>query len=380
MRADLDLAEVISARLETCSAGPDGDPFYVSYVGHPMQGAVAGRIFQLNDPRYQKADFGRNRDYWKGKLRAAAFAWAFSEQFEIGLLSEASIGHIQADFPQQGFTDHVITPSIGLAWMIGEDAIDRYVIRRFEDRVSNKWLRLSLRTGLNPARTFANLMDWKAPWHRDTRAGILKYVPNRGTTPRIDNPQSSSNERRLVAPFEFSVFSNFLAFSKTSCIGGGADVAYRIRDDLQVALTVHGCNLLGLEKNITGDALIYQAGPRWTPFPRARWSPYVNLQVGGMKITQEQFYPEKKAAVDLDYKGLDPQLAYTLHSLYTHHDEANGFAISVGTGVDYKANSALAIRVARIEYMHSNINEVGGMPYSNGRQVSAGMTLRLGTW
>lgn len=58
----------------------DGDPFYVSYVGHPMQGAVAGRIFELNDPRYQKADFGKGRAYWKGKLRAGAFAWAFSEQ------------------------------------------------------------------------------------------------------------------------------------------------------------------------------------------------------------------------------------------------------------------------------------------------------------
>ena len=50
----------------------DGDPFYVNYVGHPMEGAVAGRIFQLNDPRFRRARFGRDRDYWKGKLRAAA--------------------------------------------------------------------------------------------------------------------------------------------------------------------------------------------------------------------------------------------------------------------------------------------------------------------
>jgi hypothetical protein len=45
----------------------DGDPFYVNYMGHPIQGAVAGRIWQLNDPRYNKAEFGRSRAYWKGK-------------------------------------------------------------------------------------------------------------------------------------------------------------------------------------------------------------------------------------------------------------------------------------------------------------------------
>ena len=93
-----------------------------------MQGAVAGRLWLLQDPRYNKAEFGRGRA-WKGKLRAAAFAWAFSEQFEIGPLSEASIGHIQRDFPQQGFVDHVITPTIGLSWMLAEDALDRYFVR-----------------------------------------------------------------------------------------------------------------------------------------------------------------------------------------------------------------------------------------------------------
>jgi hypothetical protein len=45
----------------------DGDPFYVNYVGHPMQGAVAGRIWQLHDPRYNKAEFGRSHAYWEGQ-------------------------------------------------------------------------------------------------------------------------------------------------------------------------------------------------------------------------------------------------------------------------------------------------------------------------
>jgi hypothetical protein len=52
----------------------DGDPCYVNYVGHPMQGAVSGYLFQLHDRRYKRVEFGRGRDYWKGRLRSAAFA------------------------------------------------------------------------------------------------------------------------------------------------------------------------------------------------------------------------------------------------------------------------------------------------------------------
>src|ERR1700744_6158285 len=67
----------------------DGDPFYVNYVGHPMQGAVSGRLFLLNDGKYGRTELGDGAAYWKGRLRATAFAWAFSEQFEIGPISEA---------------------------------------------------------------------------------------------------------------------------------------------------------------------------------------------------------------------------------------------------------------------------------------------------
>ena len=106
----------------------DGDAFLVNYVGHPMQGAVAGFIWQHNDRAYRDVVFGENSRYWKAKLRGAAFSYLYSVQFEIGPISEASIGHIQAQFPQQGFVDHVITPSIGLGWTLAEDSLDRYVI------------------------------------------------------------------------------------------------------------------------------------------------------------------------------------------------------------------------------------------------------------
>ena len=114
--------------------------------------------------------------------------------------------------------------------------------------------------------------------------------------------------------------------------------------------------------------------------PLGRWSPYAHVLVGGMKITHEQLYPDKKREVLEANQNLDPALAYTLHDQYTSHEESNGLAVSVGTGVDYKVNAGLAVRVASIEYMHSQVGRVGGISYSNGLQVTTGLVVRLGTW
>src|SRR5215831_14126565 len=147
----------------------DGDSYYENYLGHPIQGAVSAYIWIHNDPRYRNVEFGKNPDYWKSRMRAYAYAWAFSEQFEIGLLSEASIGQIQRYCCQYGFVDHVITPNGGLLWMLGGDAVDKYVVRRIEDRTSNLGLRIAARVALNPLESFASFMNMEYPWHRENR-------------------------------------------------------------------------------------------------------------------------------------------------------------------------------------------------------------------
>jgi hypothetical protein len=360
--------------VENLHGWADGDPFYVNYVGHPMQGAVAGRLFLLNDPRYNTTEFGRSRDYWKGKLRAAAFAWAFSEQFEIGPLSEASIGHIQKDFPQQGFVDHVVTPSVGLGWMIAEDAVDRYIVLPIENATTNKYVRMFVRSGLNPARTFANVLDGKVPWYRSSRTGILAYRPSPATSPAgfgsADRFEAPHDPR--PAPFEFVVAPSWRQFADEGCVGGGGEAAYRVAPELQIVLDVNGCKMVGTETNVSGDALVYQIGPRWTPMPTGKWSPYAHVLFGGIKITHEQMFPDKKVLVEEANKNLDPSLAYTLHDQYTTRDESSGVAFTAGTGVDYKLNEALAIRVANVEYLKS--------ANTKGLQVTTGLVLRLGTW
>src|SRR5579862_8296090 len=65
----------------------DGDPFTTNYVGHPIQGAISGDLWISHDPRYRRAVFSwSSSQYWKSRLRATAFAAAYSLQFEIGPL------------------------------------------------------------------------------------------------------------------------------------------------------------------------------------------------------------------------------------------------------------------------------------------------------
>ena len=51
-----------------------------------------------------------NSMYWKSRLRATAFSWVYSTLFEIGPISEASLGNVQREYPEVGFVDHVWTP------------------------------------------------------------------------------------------------------------------------------------------------------------------------------------------------------------------------------------------------------------------------------
>src|SRR5262249_50865582 len=141
----------------------DGDSYYENYLGHPIEGAVSGYIWPHNEVRYRAVRFGRERPYWISRLRAYAFSWAFSEQFEIGPISEASIGQIQRYCCAYGFVDHVITPNGGMAWMIAGDALDRFVTVPIENRTRNIAARIFARTALNPAQAFANLISLQYP-------------------------------------------------------------------------------------------------------------------------------------------------------------------------------------------------------------------------
>jgi len=359
----------------------DGDPFYVNYIGHPMMGAVAGRIFEQNDRRYRGVEFGRNRDYWKRQLRAAAFSFAYSAQFEIGPFSEATIGKIQRTWPQHGFVDLVVTPVIGMGWSIGEDALDQHLVRRIEQWTDNNWVRLLARGWLNPARSFSNMLAGRAPWYREDRAGV--YVPysyvrrsrevNSGERHRLDMPDG-------IAPFEFSMNfqPQFFPSSGVSCLGGNGSAAVRMAQRWQMVFGAGGCKMAGLGENISGDSLTYMAGPRWTPAPNRRFSPHVQFLVGGQKVTQERFFPGKWQQWERVVATAPNPAAY--RGNYTERSDSNAFALSAGGGVDVRLNNALALRLANLEYRRSWVTPFDGLSFQNGLQFSTGFVLRMGTW
>jgi len=366
----------------------DGDEFYVNYVGHPMEGAVAGFLFVGSDRSYRRAEFGKSPEYWKSRLRAAAFAWAFSTQFEIGPASEASIGAIQAQFPQQGFVDHVVTPSIGLAWMIGEDAIDKYIIKRIEGATTNPYLRFAARGGLNPARSFANVLQGRLPWNRETRPGVNSFVAGderayTAAMKRATERVASEADSGVVAPFEFALTfqPQRLLGSKDNlmCLGGGGSAGFRLARSWQLIADVGGCKMTGLEKDLSGDSLTYMAGPRWSSRIRGPWSAYLQILGGGNKITEERMYPERKQLLEKAALARDSKVPVA-HDDYTDATESNGFALSTGGGLNYNVSSSLTLRVAELSYRHAWTSPLWGRDYTGGLQWSSGIVLRMGTW
>jgi hypothetical protein len=164
----------------------DGDSIKVNYIGHPMEGAIAGYIEVQNDPRGRELKISRDRRYWDSRFRAFLWETVYSTQWEIGPIGETAI------FNQGGFTyplgckkndsvceatakytnntgwvDFIITPIVGTLWLLGEDAIDRYVsdplVRRHPDAFGMKLVRASL----NPPASLANILRGHFPWWRD---------------------------------------------------------------------------------------------------------------------------------------------------------------------------------------------------------------------
>jgi hypothetical protein len=146
----------------------DTDAWWVNYIGHPIHGAAAGYIW-LDHERRAPADISMNSRYWSSRARATAWSAVYSLQFEIGPLSEASIGNVGMRSETTGWVDHVITPVGAFGLIVAEDALDRYLVKWLEARVSNRVARTMIRVAFNPGRALSNSSSGRAPWHREGR-------------------------------------------------------------------------------------------------------------------------------------------------------------------------------------------------------------------
>ncbi len=149
----------------------DGNKFFTNYIAHPMQGALTGFIYLQNQPRTKIQRFGMSKEYWHDRLIAFAWSTAWSTQWELGPISQSSIGNVGL-YGGMGYVDLVITPTVGTAWLVSEEALDRYVISKWETR---SWtMKVLARMFLNPMRTIANLLRFQVPWYRERPVGFSR--------------------------------------------------------------------------------------------------------------------------------------------------------------------------------------------------------------
>ena len=152
----------------------DGDSWFVNYVGHPIHGAAAGYLWRDATGVRGSTQFGLSKRYWSSIGKSGAWIAGYSLQFEFGPISEASIGNVGMTPDSRGWVDHAVTPAVGTGMMVAEDALDRYFIRWFENRVGNRVFRASVRMLFNPSRVLANTAQGHLPWHRADRPLIRR--------------------------------------------------------------------------------------------------------------------------------------------------------------------------------------------------------------
>ena len=359
----------------------DGDPFMVNYVGHPLQGAVSGHMLVQHDPKFRTVEFGRDKRYWKSRLRALGYTWMYSTQFEIGPLSEASLGNVQSQYPAYGFVDHVITPVVGTGWMVAEDVLDKYAVKWVERKTSATWLRLAARMGLNPGRGFANVMRFRVPWYRDDRPSIYWYHKLAAANGIRPVPPAEEPVRE-VPVFEVTSQAIFNTYGvgggqSTLCAGGGALGQWRFSRKWALAADVGGCRLLGLGDNLSGDSLTYLVGPRWSGAGKSRWAPHFHVLVGGNKVTRSELHPEKIEA--LKQAGL-PFSNNEYHSEIATDTDKNAFAVMAGGGLGIVLHPALELNLAHVDYMRTWLGQFHDRSYTHNLRFTAGLTIRMGTW
>jgi hypothetical protein len=357
----------------------DGDVFFTNYVLHPMQGSINGFIFVQNDPKYRCAVFGKNREYWKSRARATLFAFAGSEALELGPISEASIGNAQHYYPQWGLVDHVITPTVGLSWMIAEDFLDRDLVTRIENRTRRKWVRAVARSVLNPSRSMANLMAFRTPWYRYTRSNQLKE-PVLESYSRIDPPETPPS--RQWPKFELAPAFNVVRLdvghaTALTCVGGGATATYNLTSWFGISADVDGCKMFSAGPNISGDSLTYVLGPRFTYRKFGRWLPYAEFLIGGDKLSTETVDPARKPVQTGGIPEIDLP---AFHQSYTSQAQTNSFAIKSGVGIDGVVNDGFAFQLVRIDDVHLWARTLNGRNYPHNVVVTTGVVVRFGTW
>jgi hypothetical protein len=275
--------------------------------------------------------------------------------------------------------------------MVGEDAIDRYLIRRIEQHTNRRIVQILARGGLNPSRTAANVLRLELPWYRDTRTNHLgssrllsvsSSDPQESLGNALIHPAVPSHPVSEFPRFELSTHYSYTQLStgkpgSLPCNGGGATANYSLNRWLSLTADVDGCKMLNPGPNISGDSLSYMIGPHLAWRTRAGWTPFVQFLVGGNKISIETMDPSAKPPNTDSVPEIDLP---AVHSSYTTQDQTNAFSMRFGAGLDYTVHPALAVRLFEVDDMRTWARPVNDRYYSNNVTFRTGVVLRFGTW
>ena len=89
--------------------------------------------------------------------------------FPTTAIASSSIGNVGLNPATTGWVDHVVTPAGGMAFIVAEDALDRYLVVRVEHWTRNAVLRRIVRVIFNPSRSLSNITQGRMPWFRAMR-------------------------------------------------------------------------------------------------------------------------------------------------------------------------------------------------------------------
>jgi hypothetical protein len=233
----------------------DGDDFLVNYIGHPLEGSVSGNIFIQNDPQGRSARFGKSPAYWKSRMKAMAWAAAYSAYFEIGpVLSEAAIGNeggytyiphcgFYPTCPQEpgksykpptnntGWVDFVVTPVIGTGWMILEDFLEADLVDKLANGSPDLKFKI-LRGALAPSRSMSNFLAGRPPWYRPSEAREVVAAFGSPVEPSLVTPAWKDDPRWSLgvemATLNLPMDWESCAGCRVTATGIGLDLDYRL--------------------------------------------------------------------------------------------------------------------------------------------------------
>jgi hypothetical protein len=271
---------------------------------------------------------------------------------------------------------------MGLGWMVGEDAVDRYVIKRIEDRFQNHWIRIVARTTLNPTRTYANIVRFKVPWYRDTRAGVYAYKPEIKYKPQDDI--AGPRFRPDAWPdHAFELMANpiamqYLGARGQTCVGGGGKAALRLDDVVSWVVDVDGCTLFHFPTNQSGDIFNYMTGLRFSAPKERGFIPFAEVLMGGTKADRQYVNVAEKR--QLIQQAAQQHQDPPENGAYTTSVDANGVTMLVDGGVSYQRTAGVRFQLATLGYQRSWISQLEGANYNRDLRFSFGVAFRLGSW